>query len=83
MKSAAGAYGMTAVLAICIAPFLQIGVQYLLLKLTAALCGAFGVKQAAGVVEDFSGAMGLLLGMTGTVCIMLMVSLVCFMKGME
>lgn len=82
MKSAAGVYGVTAVLAICIAPFLQIGVQYLLLRLTAALCGAFGVKQASEVIEDFSGAMGLLLGMTGTVCIMLLVSLVCFMKGM-
>lgn len=82
MKSAAGVYGLTAVLAICIAPFLQIGIQYLILKLTAALCEAFGVKQASGVISDFSGAMGLLLGMTGTVCIMLMVSLVCFMKGM-
>lgn len=82
MKSAAGVYGVTAILAICIAPFLQIGVQYLILKLTAALCGAFGVKQASGVIDDFSGAMGLLLGMTGTICIMLLVSLVCFMKGM-
>ena len=82
MKNAAGVYGMVAVLAICISPFLQIGVQYLILKLTAALCGAFGVKQASGLVEDFSGAMGLLLGMTGTVCVMLLVSVVCFMRGM-
>lgn len=82
MKSAAGVYGVTAILAICIAPFLQIGVQYLMLKLTAALCSAFGVKQASELIGDFSGAMGLLLSMTGTVCIMLLVSLVCFMKGM-
>lgn len=82
MKSAAGAYGVTAILAICISPFLQIGVQYIILKLTAALCGVFEVKRASELVSDFSGAMGLLLGMTGTVCIMLMISTICFMKGM-
>lgn len=82
MKNAAGVYGVTAIVAICISPFLKIGIQYLILKLTAALCEAFGVKQASGLVGDFSGAMGMLLGMTGTVCVMLLVSLVCFMRGM-
>ncbi len=81
MKSAAGIYGLLALLAVWIAPFLQIGVQYLLLKLTAALCDAFGVKKASALIQDFSTAMGLLLGMTGSVCIMLLVSTVCFMKG--
>lgn len=82
MKSAAGVYGVTALLVIFISPFLQIGIQYLVLKLTAALCSAFDVKQASDLVEDFSGAMGLLLGMTGTVCIMQLISVICFMKGM-
>lgn len=82
MKNAAGVYGLTAIIAIGISPFLKIGIQYLILKLTAALCGAFGIKQASDLIGDFSGAMGLLLGMTGTVCVMLMVSLVCFMRGM-
>ena len=82
MKSAAGVYGMTALVALCITPFLQIGIQYLVLKLTAALCSAFGVKQASNLVDDFSSAMGLLLGMTGTVCVILMISVICFMKGM-
>lgn len=82
MKSATGVYGVTALLAVCVTPFLQIGIQYLVLKLTAALCGVFGVKQASDIVGDFSSAMGLLLGMTGAVCIMLMISVTCFMKGM-
>ena len=82
MKNAAGAYGVAALLAICITPFLQIGVQYLILKVTAALCSAFDVKQASELVNDFSGAMGLVLGMTGTVCIMMLISVICFMKGM-
>ena len=53
-----------------------------MLKITAALCGVFGVKEASDLIGDFSGAMGLLLGMTGTVCLLLLISTVCFMKGM-
>ena len=82
MKSAVGVYGLLAVTAIWITPFLQIGIQYLMLKMTAAICGVFGVKQASGLIDDFSGAMGLLLGMTGTVSMLLLVSTICFMKGM-
>lgn len=82
MKSAAGVYGLLALFAIWITPFLQIGVQYLLLKLTAAICSVFGIKEASDLIADFSAAMGLLLGMTGAVCILLFISVICFMKGM-
>lgn len=81
MKSTAGIYGIFAVLAVCVSPFLQIGVQYLLLKLSSGICNMFGYKPAVALLGDFSGAMGLVLAMTGTVCILLLVSLVCFMKG--
>ncbi len=81
MKNAAGTYGLIAVIAIWIWPFLQIGVRYLLLKLTAAVCGVFGVKQVSALVGAFSNAMGLLLGMTSAICVILLISLTCFLKG--
>ncbi len=81
MKSAVGVYGSLALIAIWIAPFLRIGILYLMLKLTAALCEIFDVKPVNDLIKAFSGAMGLLLGMTGTVCVMLLISTVCFMKG--
>lgn len=81
MKNAVGTYGLLAVLSVWISPFVQIGVQYLLLKLTAALCATFGAKQPSKLVEQFSGAVGLLLGMTATMCLLLLVSTVCFMRG--
>jgi len=81
MKSGAGIYGLLAILAIWISPFLQIGIQYLLLKLTAAVCDVFEVKQLSALIHGFSTAMGLLLAMTGAVCFMLLISIVCFMKG--
>lgn len=81
MKSAAGIYGVLAIVAIGIGPFLQIGVQYLLLKVSAAICAGIGTKKTANLIQDFSGVMGLVLAMTGTVCLLLLISIVCFMKG--
>lgn len=81
VKNAVGMYGLIAVAAIAMGPFLRIGAQYLLLKLTAAVCGVFGSKRTTELVGDFSSAMGILLAMTGAVCMLLLISMVCFMKG--
>ncbi len=83
MKSSAGIYGIFAMLAVCVSPFLQIGLQYLLLKLSCGVCSTFGSKSAVTLLGDFTSAMGLVLAMTGTVCILLLISLVCFMKGIN
>lgn len=81
IKNGAGLYGMFAILAIWIGPFVRIGVQYLLMKTTGTVCGIFCSRQISDLIEDFSSAMGFLLAMTGAVCLMLLISLVCFMKG--
>lgn len=81
MKNAAGVYGILAVLAIIIGPFLKIGTHYLLLKMTAAVCSILGEKGPVELIDDFSSAMGLLLGMTGAMCLLILISTVCFMKG--
>ena len=83
MKNAAGVYGMLALIAIWITPFLHIGISYLFLKMSAAVCESFGVKRISGLIKNFSEAMGLLLGMTAAVCILLLISMICFMKGMK
>lgn len=83
LKSAVGVYGLLAILAVWIGPFLQIGSQYLLLKFTSAICSVVGTKESCALIEDFSGAMGLLLAMTGTICLLLLISTVCFMKGVS
>ena len=70
-------------MAIFIGPCIKIGVQYLLLRLSAALCSVFGNKGISGIIDDFACAMGLLLGMTGAVCLLLIISTVCFLKGVS
>ncbi len=81
MKNAVGIYGLLAIAAVWIGPFLKVGIQYLLLKATAAVSAVIGGKDSAELTRDFSAAMGFLLAMTGAVCVMLLISVVCFMKG--
>lgn len=81
MKNAAGIYGILAVIALCMEPFIRIGTQFLMLKLSAALCSIFGNKRITALVDDFSSAMGLLLAMVATGCILILISTVCFLKG--
>lgn len=82
VKNMAGVYGALAIIAVFIGPFLKIGVQYMLLKITAALSGVFDTKQEANLLNDYSSAMGMLLAMTGTVSLFLLVGVICAMKGM-
>lgn len=82
VKNAAGIYGLLAIVAIIISPFLRIGIHYLLLKLTAAVCSVYSDKKISDLIQDFSAAMGLQLAMTGSICLLLMISIICMMKGM-
>lgn len=81
VKSATGVYGILAILAVFIGPFLKIGVQYVLLNITGSVCSVFGAKRQTALLKDFSAGMGMILAMTGTVCLLLLISVVCFMKG--
>ena len=81
MKNAAGIYGMLTIAAIWISPFLQIGIQYLMLKISGSLCAMLDAKRVSSLIDSFSTAMGFLLGMTGIMCILLLISTVCFMSG--
>lgn len=82
MKNAAGIYGILALLSVFIGPFIKVGMQYLLLKISALLCSLFASKNITTLVDDFSTAMGLLLAMVAVSCILFLISTVCFMKGL-
>ena len=83
MKNAAGVYGILAIISICLIPFLTIGVQYLLLKITAGIGEMLCDGKHIALIRNFTFALGILLATTGTICIMQLVSIVCFMKGVS
>ena len=80
-KNAAGIYGIFAILALFLTPFLNIGSHYLILKLTGGLCSIWAPKRISELTADLSTAMGMLLGMTGACCLLQLISTVCFLRG--
>ena len=81
VKNSTGIYGLLVIAALWIGPFLKIGIQYLCLKFTGGICHMVGTKTIGDVIGDFSETMGILLAMTGAMCLIVLISTVCFMKG--
>ena len=74
LKNTIGVFGMLAILAACAYPFLQLGVQYLLYKLTAYLASVVGAPGLCKLIDGLGGAFGLILGMTGSCALLLLIS---------
>lgn len=81
LKNAAGIYGIFALLSLFLGPFFRIGLHYLLLKAAAAVSAIFGTGSTVALIGDFSAALGLMLGITGSACLLQLISTVCFLKG--
>lgn len=81
LGNGAGVWGILTVLAIFCAPAIRIGVQYLLLKATAAICESLGGLRCASLISDFAAAMGLLMALVSTQTTLLLISAVCFLRG--
>lgn len=78
LRSVIGVGGMLAILAACAYPFLQLGVQYLIYKLTAFLAAMVGPPGLCRLIDGLGGAFGLVLGMTGACALLLLISLLAF-----
>ena len=55
LKGAIGVFGLLGVLALCAYPFLQLGIQYLLYKLTAFLASVIGDTELCGLIGGLGG----------------------------
>ncbi len=76
LKNAVGVFGMLVVLCMCVAPFLQLGIHYLVYKLTSALSATVSSGRVAGLIDGIGGAFGLVLGMTGACALLLLISMI-------
>lgn len=74
LKNTVGIVGTLGILGCCLYPFLQLGVQYLLYKLTAFLASLVGSKGLCQLIDGLGGAFGLVLGMTGACALLLLIS---------
>ena len=74
LRQSVGVVGTLTVLAICVLPFLQLGIQYLLLKLAAFFAATVAPEPLVRLVSSLSTAFGLVLGMTGAAALLLLIS---------
>ena len=81
VKNSVGIYGLFVIFALWLEPFLSIGAQYLLLKATAGVCDVFECDKVTGLIKNFTTAMAFVLAVIATQCLLLLISIVCFMKG--
>ena len=81
LGSGAGMWGMLTVLAIFSVPALKIGCQYLMLKATALMGATLGGPRCGSLVGDFASGMGLLMALVSAQAVLLLVSGVCFLRG--
>ena len=75
LKGTIGVFGLLGVLALCAYPFLQLGIQYLLYKLTGFLASVIGSPELCVLIQGLGGAFGLILGMVGSCALVLLVSI--------
>ena len=83
VRNAAGAFGVLAILATGLAPFMQIAAHYLALKVTAAAGGMIEQGPNARLLGNLTSAMGYMLAMTGSCILMALMSCCCFMKAVR
>ena len=66
IKNSIGILGMLGVAAICIVPFLQVGINYLLFKAGTAVLSPLCSSPLGKLMAGLSDSLGLMLGMLGT-----------------
>lgn len=76
-----GVMGMMTVLAVCAAPYLTLGSHYLVYQISGSAASSFGDSRIGSVIRCLGDIYGFLLGMVGSVSVMLFVSVISLMKA--
>ena len=76
LRNAVGIFGMLAVIAICIVPFIRLGVHYLFYKVAAGLTGSVADSRISKLVGAIGTSFGMTLGLVGACAMMLFFSII-------
>lgn len=81
IKTSAGAFSLVAVAALCAGPFVMLSVKMLVFRVAAAGCNMLPCGKVSGFVDDIGTALSILLGLLGSVSIMLFISFMSVIKA--
>jgi len=81
LRNAIGIYGLLAVTAMCIVPFLRLAVQYLCYKFAAGITAAVSGQRISKLIGGIGTAFGLMMGVTGSTAVILYFSIISLIKA--
>ena len=82
VRGTVGVFGLLVVLAVCIVPFLDLGLRYLLYKAVAGLSLPLCDKRLSGLISGIGSAFGMVLALTGCGAFFLYFSILSCMGAM-
>ncbi len=81
IKASVGVFGLIAVMALCLTPFLRIGLRYLLLKAAAAIAQGMAGERSAKLIDNVGTAYGMVLAIVGVEAIFVYISVISILKA--
>ena len=81
VKNTLGAFGMIAVVSLCISPMVIIGLNYLVFKAAGAFTSTLKLPQISSLTQSVGTAFGMLLGLVGCCGVMMFISLISCMRA--
>lgn len=75
LRGTIGALGVFAIAAVCLAPLVRLGVQFMFYRFAAFAAGLVGTKELSGFLDRLGGVFALIFAMTAASALMLLVSL--------
>ena len=80
LRNTVGVFGLLAVLGVCVLPFLQLGVRYLLFKAAAAVACAVSGDRLGRLIDGLGSVYGMVLGLVGTAAVFLYLSILSLIR---
>lgn len=81
LRNGIGVMGLFAVLAVCAAPYLQLGSHYLIYQVSSGAAVSLGNAKIGGTIKCLGDIYGFWMGMVGSAGVMLFVSIISLMKA--
>ena len=82
LRSSIGVFGMLSVLGMLTVPFIKLTIRYILYLAVSHLADLFPERRFTELLDGIAGAYGMLLGVIGSGCIMIFLTLFSFMQVM-
>lgn len=80
IRNTIGIFGLGTVIALCAAPFLALGLRYVLFKAAAVVVGVIAGERVGSLVEGISAAYGMILAMVGTGAVFMFISILSLIR---